>query len=179
MLSSRGILYFASRVERKFRTSTQVKSAPVTATTTATMVSLTSIDNIYGSAAGMRQSVAGALWHVRHRVALGALLVDQPAMTSVVADLALESEAAPDEVPLLSSCFSVNGESPHLERRVASRRWQHRENFSQVSFAPKSAQKTWLRQSEVVTIGLANELIVRERLLRQKCLILVLISRRR
>jgi putative acyl-CoA dehydrogenase len=58
------------------------------------MVSLTRLDNIFGSAAGMRQSVAEALWHVRHRAAFGALLVDQPAMTSVVADLALESEAA-------------------------------------------------------------------------------------
>ena len=47
-----------------------------------------------GSAAGMRQSVAEAAWHVRHRSAFGALLVDQPAMTAVVADLALESEAA-------------------------------------------------------------------------------------
>jgi len=58
------------------------------------MVSRTRLDCIYGSAAGMRQSVAEALWHVRHRVAFGALLVNQPAMTSVVADLALESEAA-------------------------------------------------------------------------------------
>ncbi len=58
------------------------------------MVSLTRLDNVYGSAAGMRQSVAEALWHVRHRAAFGALLVDQPAMTSVVADLALEAEAA-------------------------------------------------------------------------------------
>lgn len=58
------------------------------------MVSLTRLDNVFGSAAGMRQSVVEALWHVRHRAAFGALLVDQPAMTSVVADLALESEAA-------------------------------------------------------------------------------------
>jgi putative acyl-CoA dehydrogenase len=42
----------------------------------------------------MRQSTAEALWHVRHRSAFGALLVDQPAMTAVVADLALETEAA-------------------------------------------------------------------------------------
>lgn len=58
------------------------------------MVSLTRLDNVFGTAAGMRQSVAEALWHVRHRAAFGALLVDQPAMTSVIADLALESEAA-------------------------------------------------------------------------------------
>jgi putative acyl-CoA dehydrogenase len=58
------------------------------------MVNRTRLDCIFGTAAGMRQSVAEALWHVRHRRAFGALLVDQPAMTAVVADLALESEAA-------------------------------------------------------------------------------------
>ncbi|GAA1814879.1 acyl-CoA dehydrogenase family protein [Agromyces neolithicus] len=58
------------------------------------MVTRTRLDCVIGSAAGMRQSVAEAVWHVRHRSAFGALLVDQPAMTAVVADLALESEAA-------------------------------------------------------------------------------------
>jgi len=58
------------------------------------MVSRTRLDCVFGTAAGMRQSVAEALWHVRHRRAFGALLVDQPAMTAVAADLALESEAA-------------------------------------------------------------------------------------
>jgi len=58
------------------------------------MVSRTRLDCFYGSTAGMRQSVSEALWHVRHRTALGALLIDQPAMSAVVADLALESEAA-------------------------------------------------------------------------------------
>jgi putative acyl-CoA dehydrogenase len=58
------------------------------------MVSRTRLDCVYGSTAGMRQAVAEALWHVRHRAAFGALLIDQPAMTAVVADLALESEAA-------------------------------------------------------------------------------------
>jgi putative acyl-CoA dehydrogenase len=58
------------------------------------MVSRTRLDCIYGTTAGMRQSTAEALWHVRHRAAFGRLLVDQPAMTAVVADLALETEAA-------------------------------------------------------------------------------------
>lgn len=58
------------------------------------MVARTRLDCVYGSAAGMRQAVAQALWHVRHRAAFGATLIDQPAMRSVVADLALESEAA-------------------------------------------------------------------------------------
>ncbi|WP_426520097.1 acyl-CoA dehydrogenase family protein [Diaminobutyricibacter sp. McL0618] len=58
------------------------------------MVNRTRLDCIFGTAAGMRQAVAEALWHVRHRRAFGSVLVDQPAMTAVVADLALESEAA-------------------------------------------------------------------------------------
>ncbi|MEV8212418.1 acyl-CoA dehydrogenase family protein [Leifsonia sp. NPDC077715] len=58
------------------------------------MVNRTRLDCVYGSAAGMRQAVAEAAWHVRHRSAFGARLVDQPAMAAVLADLALESEAA-------------------------------------------------------------------------------------
>ncbi|MDR6906479.1 putative acyl-CoA dehydrogenase [Agromyces sp. 3263] len=58
------------------------------------MVTRTRLDCVIGTAAGMRQSVAEAAWHVRHRAAFGSLLVDQPAMAAVVADLAVESEAA-------------------------------------------------------------------------------------
>lgn len=58
------------------------------------MVQRTRLDCVLGTAAGMRQSVAEAVWHARGRQAFGALLVDQPAMAAVLADLALESEAA-------------------------------------------------------------------------------------
>jgi putative acyl-CoA dehydrogenase len=58
------------------------------------MVQRTRLDCVLGTAAGMRQGVAEATWHARGRRAFGALLVDQPAMTAVLADLALESEAA-------------------------------------------------------------------------------------
>ena len=58
------------------------------------MVARTRLDCVIGTAAGMRQAVAEALWHVRHREAFGRTLVDQPAMTKVVTDLALESEAS-------------------------------------------------------------------------------------
>ncbi|MBO9578469.1 MAG: acyl-CoA dehydrogenase family protein, partial [Microbacteriaceae bacterium] len=58
------------------------------------MVQQTRLDCILGTAAGMRQATAEAAWHARHRAAFGALLVDQPAMTGVVADLQLETEAA-------------------------------------------------------------------------------------
>ena len=42
------------------------------------MVSHTRLDCVLGTAAGMRQAVAQATWHARHRPAFGALLVDQP-----------------------------------------------------------------------------------------------------
>ena len=58
------------------------------------MVARTRLDCIIGTAAGMRQAVAEALWHVQHRAAFGRMLIDQPAMTNVVTDLALESEAS-------------------------------------------------------------------------------------
>ena len=85
------------------------------------MVSLTRLDNIFGSAAGMRQSVAEALWHVRHRAAFGALLVDQPAMTSVVADLALESEAATATAMRLARAYDEDASSQERAfRRLAT-----------------------------------------------------------
>ena len=58
------------------------------------MVNRTRLDCIIGSTAGMRQAVAEAAWHTRHRSAFGTVLIDQPAMTDVIADLQLETEAA-------------------------------------------------------------------------------------
>jgi putative acyl-CoA dehydrogenase len=58
------------------------------------MVQRTRLDCVLGAAAGMRQSVAEAVWHARGRSAFGSNLMDLPAMTSVLADLALETEAA-------------------------------------------------------------------------------------
>jgi putative acyl-CoA dehydrogenase len=58
------------------------------------MVNLTRLDCTVGSAAGMRAGVLQAVHHARHRSAFGALLVDQPLMVNVLADLAVEAEAA-------------------------------------------------------------------------------------
>jgi putative acyl-CoA dehydrogenase len=58
------------------------------------MVTHTRLDCVIGSAAGMRRGVAEAVWHARHRRAFGALLAEQPLMVNVLADLAIESEAA-------------------------------------------------------------------------------------
>jgi len=58
------------------------------------MVNQTRLDCVIGSAAGMRQAVVQAIHHASHRRAFGKLLIDQPLMRNVLADLALESEAA-------------------------------------------------------------------------------------
>ncbi len=58
------------------------------------MVNHTRLDCLLGSTAGMRRATLEAIHHARGRSAFGARLVDQPAMTNVLADLAIESEAA-------------------------------------------------------------------------------------
>jgi putative acyl-CoA dehydrogenase len=58
------------------------------------MVNHTRLDCVVGSAALMRQAVAQAGHHAAHRRAFGRRLADQPLMTNVLADLAVESEAA-------------------------------------------------------------------------------------
>jgi putative acyl-CoA dehydrogenase len=58
------------------------------------MVNTTRLDCVLGSAATVRAALTQALHHARHRRAFGALLVDQPLMQNVLADLAVESEAA-------------------------------------------------------------------------------------
>jgi putative acyl-CoA dehydrogenase len=58
------------------------------------MVNHTRLDCVIGAAGGMRAAVAQATWHAAHRSAFGARLAEQPAMANVLADLAIESEAA-------------------------------------------------------------------------------------
>jgi putative acyl-CoA dehydrogenase len=58
------------------------------------MVAMTRLDCVTGSASGMRAALSQAIHHARHRSAFGRVLAGQPAMTNVLADLAVESEAA-------------------------------------------------------------------------------------
>src|SRR5205085_11878612 len=58
------------------------------------MVAATRLDCVLGSASLMRKGLAEASWHVAHRSAFGSMLADKPLMQNVVADLAVESEAA-------------------------------------------------------------------------------------
>jgi putative acyl-CoA dehydrogenase len=58
------------------------------------MANYTRLDCVIGSAALQRAALVQAVHHARHRVAFSRRLVDQPLMRNVLADLALESEAA-------------------------------------------------------------------------------------
>ena len=58
------------------------------------MVNSTRLDCVLASATGMRLGVIHAAHHAAHRSAFGARLASQPLMANVLADLAIESEAA-------------------------------------------------------------------------------------
>ncbi len=58
------------------------------------MVSMTRLDCVLGSAATVRAALSEAAHHVAHRRAFGSRLAEAPLMQTVIADLAMESEAA-------------------------------------------------------------------------------------
>ncbi|MCW8093117.1 acyl-CoA dehydrogenase family protein [Alteromonas sp. ASW11-130] len=63
-------------------------------TTIIQMVALTRYDCMLGSSALMAQATKEAIWHTRERKVFGKYLHQQPLMLNVLADLALEAEAA-------------------------------------------------------------------------------------
>jgi len=58
------------------------------------MVTLTRLDCAVSSAGLMRQAVARAIHHARHRSVFQRMLIDQPLMAQVLADMVLDVEAA-------------------------------------------------------------------------------------
>jgi putative acyl-CoA dehydrogenase len=65
----------------------------------------TRLDCVLGSAGAMRAALTHALHHARRRAAFGRPLAEQPLMQNVLADLALESEAATVFAMRLARCF--------------------------------------------------------------------------
>jgi len=82
------------------------------------MGTFTRLDCVTGSAGMMRQALVQALHHSRHRKAFGALLIEQPLMQSVLADLAIESEAATVLALRLARAFDSDAESEIALRRA-------------------------------------------------------------
>ena len=81
------------------------------------MVVHTRLDCVLGSTALMRRAVAEATHHAAHRSAFGRLLVEQPLMENVLADLCVESEAATATALRLARAFD---EDDHAFRRLAT-----------------------------------------------------------
>jgi putative acyl-CoA dehydrogenase len=86
------------------------------------MVNHTRLDCVIGSSAWMRQAVAQALHHCAHRSAFGKKLVDQPLMQNVLADLAIESEAATTAMMRLARAYDegASDERQNLFKRLAT-----------------------------------------------------------
>jgi putative acyl-CoA dehydrogenase len=85
------------------------------------MVNMTRLDCAIMAAAGMRMGVANAIHHATHRSVFGARLLEQPAMVNVLADLAVESEAATTAVLRLAGAVdrAARGDAAENEfRRV-------------------------------------------------------------
>jgi putative acyl-CoA dehydrogenase len=85
------------------------------------MVNHTRLDCVIGATSGMRQAVSQATHHAAHRAAFGTALVDQPLMRMVLADLAVESEAATLTMLRLASAYD-RGDDPEEAafRRLAT-----------------------------------------------------------
>jgi putative acyl-CoA dehydrogenase len=84
------------------------------------MVAATRIDCITGAASCARHAVAQAAHHVAHRHAFGRRLVDQPLMTNVIADLAVESEAMTTTMLRLAGAFG-RGQAGDARERLFAR----------------------------------------------------------
>ncbi|MER6405105.1 acyl-CoA dehydrogenase family protein [Streptomyces viridosporus] len=83
------------------------------------MVAATRLDCVLGSAGLMRQAVAQAVHHCTYREAFGGKLVDKPLMRNVLADLALESEAATALGLRLAAAYDDGGEQERALLRIA------------------------------------------------------------
>ena len=83
------------------------------------MVAATRLDCVTGSAALMRQAVAQAVHHATYRRAFGGELVDKPLMRNVLADLALESEAATALALRLAAAYDRDEPQERLLLRLA------------------------------------------------------------
>jgi putative acyl-CoA dehydrogenase len=86
------------------------------------MVAQTRLDCMVGSAGIMRQALVQAIHHAHHRKVFGKLLIDQPLMKNVLADLAIESEAAVAFAMRVARAFdrSAHDEHERLFARLAT-----------------------------------------------------------
>jgi putative acyl-CoA dehydrogenase len=107
------------------------------------MVGATRIDCIVGASSCARHAVAQATHHVRYRRAFGRRLVEQPLMTNVVADLAVECEAMTTTMLRLAAAFGRSQAGDERERR-----------FTRLAVP---VMKYWVTRRAVATVAEALE----------------------
>jgi len=106
------------------------------------MVNHTRLDCAIAGAGLMRQALVQSVHHAQHREAFGKLLIDQPLMRNVLADLAIESEAATLLMVRLAHAFD------HREEDARERA------FCRIATA---IAKYWLCKRTPVLVGEALE----------------------
>ena len=79
----------------------------------------TRLDTMLAVTGMMRRVVGEAIWHARHRSVFGAPLAQQPAMVNVLADLAIESEAATAASIRIARAFDSEDPPEVAFRRLA------------------------------------------------------------
>src|SRR5947208_9812654 len=106
------------------------------------MFNHTRLDCVIGSSGLVRAAVAEATHHTAHRSAFGKLLIDQPLMQNVLADLCVESEAATLTAMRLARAYdeSATDEQAMLFKRLAT-----------------AVSKYWICKSAVWVVGEALE----------------------
>ncbi|MDO9596401.1 MAG: isovaleryl-CoA dehydrogenase [Azoarcus sp.] len=89
------------------------------------MAAQTRLDCVLGSAALMRRALIEAIHHARHRSAFGRPLIEQDLMRNVLADLALESEAATMLALHLAAAVDLDtGSAADTETAAVARAWR-------------------------------------------------------
>lgn len=126
------------------------------------MVSMTRFDCMVGSSAIMRQALAQAIHHTGERNVFGKNLHEQPLMQNVLADLAIESEAA------LAISMRIAHSLDHLQTLDKNDvRYRHESSFSRVATAigkywicKRTAQFTYEAMECIGGVGVVEDNIV-------------------
>jgi putative acyl-CoA dehydrogenase len=118
------------------------------------MVSMTRLDCVLGSTALMRAAVAQATHHAAHRSAFGSLLADKALMRAVLADLAIESEAATVLAMRLAASFDPPGAASRGVSGGAARDEAGERAFRRLAIA---VGKYWVCKRTPALVGEALE----------------------
>jgi putative acyl-CoA dehydrogenase len=131
------------------------------------MVGHTRLDCVLGAAAGMRAAVAQATWHAAHRHAFGRVLSEQPLMINVLADLAVEAEAANALALRLARAYDLADEDEseghikrlataigkyHVCKRAPNHAFESLEVFGGAGFVEESGMPRLYREAPLCSI---------------------------